>query len=81
MFNGGLVGGLSETMQPSSNNMSVGIGSGSAGSAPQGHPVNIVIDGNTFSGFTAPTHAIDQVQNYAVDRRLRAGGSKPSWYR
>jgi len=81
MFNGGLVGGLSETMQPSSNNMSVGIGGSSAGSAPQGHPVNIVIDGNTFSGFTAPPHAIDQVQNYAVDRKLRSGGSKPSWYR
>jgi hypothetical protein len=83
MFNGGLVGGggLAQTMQAASapSMMSIGGGIGEAG--PTGHPVNIVIDGNTFSGFTAPPHAIDQVQNYAVDRKLRSGGSKPSWYR
>jgi hypothetical protein len=82
MFNGGVVGGQSfaQTMQPAASGFAqptLGSGAGS----PSGHPVNIVIDGNTFSGFTAPAHAIDQVQNYAVDRRLRGAGSKPSWYR
>jgi hypothetical protein len=44
------------------------------------HPVTLNIEGHTFTGLRGPPETVAAMERYAVDRRVRQGGKKPSWY-
>ena len=45
-----------------------------------GRSFNLVIDGQSFSGLTAPRDVANKLVTFAIGRQAASGGKKPSWY-
>lgn len=71
---GGLVTGL-----PGFSSAPAFAGGAAMGGA-SGRPLTLVLDGETFSGLSAPEDVAGKLVSFAAGRKVRSAGKKPGWY-